>query len=1312
MTGTLTYLYIWEKPKLEKFIVKQVIVPMTQDESFPAHIDIERLNLSIVPLRVELYNTKITPKKELAETLSPFEVKLMTVSPSIIDIIIGKLWLSLITIEGSKIEINIDPPKTAEKSPKKQVEFELNKILKRIPLSELNVQDIQLSLNIKNKAYIQTESLYLKAYNEKSSLILTLKDPQIQVKTKKGGKPFGFFSELQVMLTKDSLSLSSLKIIKDSSYFIASGNILYQGTPDNIQEMLLQTRINVDFQKLKEWSNLVHKNDYFNILHGQLKSDITISQKGFKAEPQVNLSSKLVNFQVDNVVIGDVNLDAHLKDRKHIEIKEINATLSGNNKVNLSNAKIYIDKKTTFETEVALNNTQLHTFLRESTIADIPVWLNINGNMKCQGSFEKTLNVDCPGALTVTNIDIKNKGRNKSIVKAKKVDIAGSMNITEKAISFKATAAGENSRAISDGVIEFNKGFNINYDAENVDLEKIGPLADLEFKGIAKCKGNTTGNSRTANFFIDIAAENMEFEEYFFGNLSTRLNYKVGILSFQNIAGNIESTRYNGYLNVDVIKEIVNGDIQLPFFRMEDVQTSILKKVDLQSRFLGSGSGRIRLDTPFDIDQMNFNLDARLFKGSVFGEDYNEAKLQAQAIDGIIIVQQALLQREKSIFNLKGTLDTKLKSDFTFSLDSGFLQLSTLLKEYNLPMAGEFDAVGTVKGELGNPQIKTTANIKNLFFNKGKYGEASFGFDNSNNQTNLQFEIPEQFNLLVVFPEKKSNHIFVNMDANKLDIAPVISFLSSEETTRNYSMLFTGEMSGQMNTQDFWNSEFSSTFKEIEINYKANKIVTQIPTNLELKNQQLYLNKLSLIGEKQHLTISQPYTEKFSTKFIIGAEMNIAFFKLFAPFIEKIDGRSTLRLELTLKKSDVYFQGISTINRGFLKFPGFPHAFENVLADVSFNQNNVNINSLSASMANGSVLGQGEVVFKGGKNFDLRINTDMEDINLKFPEGFNTSGRASLSLTGSGIPFKLSGEYVVTDGLIDSNFDSTGSSNSNDLLEELLKKETSTPLMVNIDIRTQRPIEVKNQMVDGYMLGNLTVYDKITRPRIRGEVHFEDRLVSNSVIRFNENEFEVTQSSFIFEGQNPINPKLSMRAQTRMNNYDIELFLQGRANKPVLTMSSQPPLPESQIVSMLALGQLPDEFEQNASTGTDPNANSNFEIGTSMLSNNPLGRELKERLDVDVQFSSTFDENTGSPVPKVNLRKKITKDLQVTASSTTGTASTQEVKASYNLNNNLSAIFGIETNPTDTTGTNTTNDNTTRQSNPIGLDLEYRLEFD
>ena len=609
------------------------------------------------------------------------------------------------------------------------------------------------------------------------------------------------------------------------------------------------------------------------------------------------------------------------------------------------------------------------------------------------------------------------------------------------------------------------------------------------------------------------------------------------------------------------------------------------------------------------------------------------------------------------------------------------------------------------KGSLASPTIKTTAKINELVFNNNNYGKALFTYDNLENEIHIKFNITKSLTLDLSLPKGNFDEFSVKAETNNFNLSPLIAYLTVKEPT-NDKMEITSKVSGTINTTNPWNSKVLADIKKISMHYNGNKMSSKNSVTIALEDHQLSMNELHLEGNKQFFKISQSFSEEFISRFIIHGRMNIVFFKILTPFLEKIDGFGSFRLELALEKHDFKLIGSSNINDGFIKFPGFPHPFEDLSADILLNQKQIAINSLSGQIAEGKVRGNGEVYFKGGKKFDLKIKTEMEDIHLHFPDGFKTQGNANIQLSGSGIPFLLKGQYTITEGLIESNFDSKKKPKSINLLDKILKEETTSPLSIRLDVKTKNSIEIRNNLVEGYLNTNLIIYDKIKSPRIKGEAHLEKK---TSTVRFGNNEFKVTDSAFLFEGKSPINPKLSLRAQSRVNSYDIEIFLKGRANKPVLKASSQPPLLENQIITMLALGTLPGQFEQNNSI-VNTNEGGQFEIGTSLLGDNPLGEEFKKHLDMDIQFSSSFDDQNNTAMPKVTFRKKLTKELQISVSQTTGQAQQSEGRVTYEFNPQLSTIFRITNFSEQTNASDNTNLN--RQNNPVGVDLEYKVEFD
>ncbi len=1305
LLASFTYLYIWEKPKLEKW-AKAYVESLSKDKSFPVGIKIERAHLSLIPLEVEIINSEITPKGELTKMIKPFKISKVSLRPSLLDIIMGKFWIKVLKVDEAAIDLKVKTDPNKENKDLLIGEVKIDELLSQIPLSELILQKIKLNLNIDDKIWLKTQNLQINAFNEKSSLILSIKDPLLSYKDLKG--EIDFILESQLMVTKNTVSIAKIKIVKDDSYFIASGHWLNENNyPEKMTDVQLKTRLKSSFEDIYLWAKPFMKIKELEQLKGDIKADFQLSKNQSDKEFTVSSETQIENLKYEKLKLGNISLSLQAKNQNLVKVKKIKAVLHGNNHVEINDLNIELANNKEISAEIKLNKVQIQSFLKESNIATIPVWLTADGLLSCKGNYNKEFSISCPGSITIENLNIKNAGLTKSIIQSEKINIAGTLTANLDEISYTAQAQVKNSNVSSNGVINFSSGFKIFYDSPQFDFKEIGPIADLVFLGKASAKGSTQGDSRSAIFDIDIKSENLEFEKYYFGNLSTKLNYKKGTIYLDQLDGSIESTRYSGQLAVDLINERINGDLQLPFFRMEDIQQIVLQKVDLENRFLGSGSGRLQINTPFDVNQLGFIFEGRLFKGSVFGEEYNEAQIKAESVDGIIIIQQALLQKEKTKVLVRGTISTELQSQLEFNVDQGELQQSSRLKSYNLPMSGQFKAFGRIFGSLKNPTIIVESKIDSIHWNKKNYGDALFKFDNSDKKTSVQVNLNDKMDFLFVIPEQNQKEYFINFNAKNFDLAPFLSHMVSDMTTRNYSILFTGEMSGKISTEDFWSSEFSATINEVTFDYRTNKVTTTIPTSIELKNQKIFLNEISFIGDRQFIKVTQPVTENKKTKFIINSQINIALFKLFAPFVEKIDGLSTIRIELSINDKDFKIIGSYFVSDSFVKFPGFPHAIENLSADGLFNQNKILINSIKGELAGGNIIGSGEVnVLPDGK-LDLLISTELERVNLDFPKGFKTSGNGKIQLKGSGTPYLLSGEYLVKNGLIESNFGSgSNGSNNSDLLEGLLRNEVTSPLALDLVIKTENTIEVRNSLVEGYIKGDFHIIDRISSPRIKGEAQFEQ----DSIIRFRDNEFRVIQSSFLFEGASPINPKLQLRAKTRLNNYDVEVFLQGRANKPILTATSQPPVPENQIISMLAFGTIPNQFDQSGTTPVEGGQQSGFEIGTGLFDNNPLGRELKERYNLDVQFSSSFDDQNNTAVPKVTIRRKMGKDLIISVSQTTGNSSQSEGRVTYELDNQLSTIFRVSNRQSDINNGN--NNNNIRQNNLFGIDLEYKREFD
>ena len=219
---------------------------------------------------------------------------------------------------------------------------------------------------------------------------------------------------------------------------------------------------------------------------------------------------------------------------------------------------------------------------------------------------------------------------------------------------------------------------------------------------------------------------------------------------------------------------------------------------------------------------------------------------------------------------------------------------------------------------------------------------------------------------------------------------------------------------------------------------------------------------------------------------------------------------------------------------------------------------------------------------------------------------------------------------------------------------------------------------------------------------------------------FHYQPFEISTGFFEYDHAPANNPKIYLTAYARVientqdeakqqvrNEYDVNLLVQGRGKKPNITLTSQPPLSQPDIVSLLALGMTQTSMERDSSGGGKlAGSNTSTALGAAVLEK-PIGKELKNRFGVDLKVGTGQQAADNATVPKVTLSKQVSKNLGASASRTIGgTQQTSNVKLEYKLNRRTSVIGTWE-------GREESSFQEEKDANKsvFGVDLEYRINF-
>jgi translocation and assembly module TamB len=208
----------------------------------------------------------------------------------------------------------------------------------------------------------------------------------------------------------------------------------------------------------------------------------------------------------------------------------------------------------------------------------------------------------------------------------------------------------------------------------------------------------------------------------------------------------------------------------------------------------------------------------------------------------------------------------------------------------------------------------------------------------------------------------------------------------------------------------------------------------------------------------------------------------------------------------------------------------------------------------------------------------------------------------------------------------------------------------------------------------------------VNHPQLLGRIEAQQ-----GSVYFRQNEFKILHASVDFVDPSRLNPVLDIQAEIQIREYLVRLAVAGTADRAVVTLLSDPSLPDSDILTLLALGKTGNELK-GKEAGVGMSEAASFATGQFQDIFESQARSLTglDRFQVDPYVSKG-----DTSVPRVTLGKEIVQDkLYLTYSSNVGATTPEQIfRIEYILNRHFSLVG--ERNELGNTG----------------ADIKYRFEF-
>lgn len=355
-------------------------------------------------------------------------------------------------------------------------------------------------------------------------------------------------------------------------------------------------------------------------------------------------------------------------------------------------------------------------------------------------------------------------------------------------------------------------------------------------------------------------------------------------------------------------------------------------------------------------------------------------------------------------------------------------------------------------------------------------------------------------------------------------------------------------------------------------------------------------------------------------------------------------------------------------------YADFPAGLSHVDGDIVFNKTSLIFEQITAQSGGGHLTLTGNVAYGDGP-LHYQLNVATSTVRIRYPTGMSWLAGGTLQLSGTSSAAVLSGRVEVQRVLFAQGVDMASSFFAS--ASDTTPGPTSSSVFLQnlaFDIQGETTpgarIEWSGAHVE--MDGSVRLRGTWDRPVLLGHIH----LLSGEM-PFRGNTFQLTRGDINFSNPFRLDPVLNVEATTTISQYQVTIDFSGSASHLVMNYRSDPPLPDSDVVALLALGS-PGE---GAAIGSQPGASQNY--GATALLSEAISSGVGSRIEhlfgissfrVDPFIAGAATESNAAA--RVTIQEQVRHDLTITYSTNATTSNQyQLIQVEYAVNRGLSVVF-------------------------------------
>jgi translocation and assembly module TamB len=428
------------------------------------------------------------------------------------------------------------------------------------------------------------------------------------------------------------------------------------------------------------------------------------------------------------------------------------------------------------------------------------------------------------------------------------------------------------------------------------------------------------------------------------------------------------------------------------------------------------------------------------------------------------------------------------------------------------------------------------------------------------------------------------------------------------------------------------------------------------------------MDPLHLTGEDTdlHAQGSLSLKDKNQLDFAASGSINLKVAETMDPDL-KASGSTSFQVEAHGPLLNPGLRGRIDFKNAALSLGDVPNGLSQLCGSLEFNQNRLEIRSLTAMTGGGLLTLGGYLAYQHGLYADLTATGS--GIRIRYPQGISSLADAQLHLQGLQNNLLLSGNVLLTRFAINSDLDIAA------LAQQTESMGSITPLdapsnHIRLDVHFSSSPQLNFQNAYAKLAGNVDLHLRgtVATPSLLGRVSITEGSGTIAGTRY-----DLQRGDIFFTNPVRIQPSIDLNATARVEDYDITLGLHGTPQKMAISYRSDPPLPEADVVALLALGRTSNQerlyTQQQQQALTNPT--------TDALLGGALNATVSSRVQKlfgagSVKVDPNYLGALGNSTSRIIVEEQLGRNLNLTYATDVDTTGQQLIQAEVAINRHVS----------------------------------------